>query len=77
MKTAPLFRKIILNCNDIVQKLGLPSMLDYFERPEISSSPDIASNVAVSQCACVSLEYALAKLLLSWNIKADYAVGHR
>ena len=77
MKTAPLFRKIILECNDIVQKLGLPSMLDYFERPEIPSSLDIEDNIAVSQCACVSLEYALAKLLLSWNIKADYAVGHR
>ena len=77
LKTAPLFREIILECDEIVQKLGLPSMLDYFERPETSSSLDIESNVAVSQCACVSLEYALAKLLLSWNIKADYAVGHR
>ena len=77
MKTAPLFRKIILKCNDIVEKLGLPSMLDYFERPEPSPSLDSEGKVAVSQCACVSLEYGLAKLLLSWNIKADYAVGHR
>lgn len=77
MKTAPLFRRIILECDNIVQKVGLPSMLDYFKRSEFSSSLDDEGDVAVSQCACVSLEYALAKLLISWNIKADYAVGHR
>ena len=78
MKTAPLFRKIIEKCNDIIEKLGLPSMLDFFHRPGPSSPPrDSESNVAVSQCACVSLEYALAKLLISWNIKPDYAMGHR
>ncbi|KAL8719406.1 MAG: hypothetical protein Q9225_003591 [Loekoesia sp. 1 TL-2023] len=77
MRTSPLFRKIILKCDDIIQKLGLPSMLDVFRIPE-QPAPSLESEsmAAISQCACVSLEYALAKLFMSWNIKPDYAVGH-
>ncbi|KAL9583818.1 MAG: hypothetical protein Q9212_002491 [Teloschistes hypoglaucus] len=78
MRTCPLFRKTILKCNDIVHKLGLPNMLDVFRTPG-QSAPSLESEsmTAVAQCACVSLEYALAKLLIFWNIKPDYAVGHR
>lgn len=78
MKTSPQFRRIISECDSIVQKLGLPSMLNILQNSANQSHClGSESMIAVSQCACVSVEYALAKLFISWNIKPDYAIGHR
>lgn len=78
MKTSPQFRRSISECDNIVQTLGLPSMLNILQNSANQShSLETESMIAVSQCACVSVEYALAKLLISWNIKPDYAIGHR
>lgn len=78
LKTCSLFRKFILQCDSILQDLGFPSILDFLHgKKETSSSSGQNEETVVSQCACVALEYALAQLLISWNIKPDFAVGHR
>lgn len=81
MDTYPPFRRIIMNCDRIIQGLGLacPSIVDYMldqgrDRKEIL---DDASQVVASQCALVALEYALAKTFMSWGITPDHVVGHR
>ena len=78
MKTAPLFRETMMKCNYILQRLGLSNMLELLQTSKGSSPPlDSEDQVAMSQCACVSLEYSLAKLFISWNVRPDYVVGHR
>ena len=78
MRSSPQFRTTILQCDHIIQELGLPSMLEVLQNSRVQSLPLESQNmVAISQCACVSLEYALARLFISWNIKPDYVLGHR
>ncbi|KAM0544995.1 hypothetical protein ACHAPJ_011576 [Fusarium lateritium] len=80
MTTYPPFKDIIMSCDQIIQGLGLgcPSLLKYMVCKDGTHS-DILSDVEhlmVSQCACIALEYALAKVFMSWGIKPDYVVGH-
>jgi acyl transferase domain-containing protein len=79
MDTSPLFKKLILECDNIIQDLGFSSILDFLHNNDktVSQSPQLYDRIIISQCACVSLEYALAKLMISWNIVPDLAIGHR
>lgn len=79
MDTSPLFKKLILKCDNIIQGLGFPSILDFLRNNEktASHSPRLDDRIIMSQCACVSLEYALAKLMISWNVVPDLLTGHR
>ena len=74
-QTSSLFRRIILQCDQIVQALGCPSITAYVdgETPK-PLSPE--QDVIASQCACVALEFALAKLLMSWSLQPDCVIGH-
>lgn len=78
MRTSSQFRQTIMDCDHVIRQMGLPSMLNIFE-DTAKQSPSLVSEsmIAIAQCACVSLEYALAKLLISWNIKPDIVIGHR
>lgn len=81
MKTFPPFRDTIMSCDKIMQGLGLacPSILDfiqYKDHGKMNALTDI-EKLIVSQCACVALEYALARMFISWGIKPDYVMGHR
>ncbi|OBS25289.1 hypothetical protein FPOA_05822 [Fusarium poae] len=80
MYTYPPFRDVIKSCDRIVQGLGLecPSILNYIlpgTEDELASLSHI-EHLMVSQCACVALEYALAKTFISWGIKPDHVIGH-
>ncbi|RGP61684.1 polyketide synthase [Fusarium sporotrichioides] len=80
MATYPPFRDIIKTCDRIIQDLGLgcPSIVNYI-LPGIEDglvSISVVEHLMVSQCACVALEYALAKMFISWGIKPDYVMGH-
>ena len=78
MDTSPLFRKIILQCDNIIQDLGFPSILKFLRNDKtVSRLPQPDHEIIISQCACVSLEYALARLMISWDITPDLAIGHR
>lgn len=81
MSTFPLFRDIIMSCERVVQGLGLacPSILSFI-LPEGQAGKHAQTDVeemVASQCACVALEYALAKIFISWGIVPDYVMGHR
>ncbi|GKU21831.1 unnamed protein product [Fusarium langsethiae] len=80
MATYPPFRDIIKTCDRIIQDLGLgcPSIVNYI-LPGIEGglvSISVVEHLMVSQCACVALEYALAKMFISWGIKPHYVMGH-
>ncbi len=79
MDTSPLFKKLILECDTIIQDLGFSSILDFLCNNDKTAlqSAQLNDRIIISQCACVSLEYALAKLMISWNIVPDLAIGHR
>lgn len=81
MSSFPPFRDIIMNCDRIIQGLGLgcPSILNYIlyrDEGGLESLTDIEQDI-VSQCACIAVEYALARIFMSWNIIPDYVTGHR
>lgn len=75
MNTSLFFKEQILHCDAIVQGLGFPSFLSFLHKNTEAMSVD--DEIVTSQCACVALEYSLAKLFMSWNIVPDYVVGHR
>ncbi len=78
METSPLFREIVTSSNTILQALGLEGILDVLENDDEAktSIPDNDREVAL-QCACLAVEYALARLFISWSVKPDIVMGHR
>ncbi len=78
MYTFPLFREVIMSCDGIIQGLGYPSILSILckDRGGVKAL-DGAEQIIASQCACVALEYALAKMFTLWGIMAEYVMGHR
>lgn len=76
METSPAFRGTVRQCDLAIQSLGFPSITSYLTGDFDEDSP-LSRQIAVSQCACVALEYALATMLISWGIVPSYIVGHR
>lgn len=75
MNTSSFFREQILRCDSIIQGLGFSSFLSFLHKDtdsQLASDENI-----ISQCACIALEYSLAKLFMFWNIVPDYVAGHR
>lgn len=78
LSSSPFFRNEIYNCDKIVQDLGFPSFMSYFVKEDgRQTTPTSAEDIITSQCACVALEYCIAKLFMSWNIVPSYVFGHR
>ncbi|KAF5020202.1 hypothetical protein F66182_7767 [Fusarium sp. NRRL 66182] len=80
MTTYPPFQDIIMSCDRIIHTLGLgcPSILNYIllhDQGHLDTLTDV-EHLMASQCACVALEYSLAKILISWGIKPNYVLGH-
>lgn len=78
MSTFPPFRNIIMSCDRIIQGLAYPSILSmlYKDQGRMEALNDVEQIIA-SQCACVALEYALARIFMSWGMMPDYVMGHR
>lgn len=76
LETCPTFREWVLKCDMILQRFAVPSVLDYLSTEPTSDDPD-EQDVCLIQCACVTLEYALAKLLISWGLMPSHVIGHR
>lgn len=78
MDTCAYFREQVHHCDKIVQDLGFPSFLGFFSGGQAGPGPLMDSvEMVSSQCACFSLQYSLARLLMSWNIVPTHAAGHR
>jgi acyl transferase domain-containing protein len=78
MYTFPLFKEVIMSCDGIIQGLGYPSILSILHKGRGGGKAlDGAEQIIASQCACVALEYALAKMFLLWGIMPKYVMGHR
>ncbi|ORY65436.1 uncharacterized protein BCR38DRAFT_432775 [Pseudomassariella vexata] len=77
MYTFPAFREDVMTCEGILQGLGYPSMLSILCRDQGDAMAlDSAELIIASQCACMALEYALAKMFMSWGILPNYIMGH-
>ncbi|KAL8861117.1 MAG: hypothetical protein Q9178_002331 [Gyalolechia marmorata] len=77
LDTSPFFRNEVHKCDKIVQDLGFPSFMSYlFKEDKAQETLAIAEDIITSQCACIALEYCIAKLFLSWNIVPTYVFGH-
>ena len=78
MYTFPPFKEVITTCDGIIQGLGFPSILSIICSDRGGAGVlDDAEQSIVSQCACVALEYALAKTFMLWGIIPKYVMGHR
>ncbi|RYP75913.1 hypothetical protein DL771_002177 [Monosporascus sp. 5C6A] len=80
MSTCSQFRDIIMDCDRIIKKLGVacPSIVNFIlckDQGGMDALTYMEQNIA-SQCACVALEYALARIFMSWGIMPDYVMGH-
>ena len=82
LHTAPVFRQKVTECEGILHEKGLPELCptqilngDFI--PSETAEDGGAEWLAYSQVACFVLEYALASLLISWNIQPDIVIGHR
>lgn len=78
MTTSTTFRDIILDCDRIIQRLDCPSIIDIISdhqgRMKIWNEVE---QMMAWHCACVAVEYGLAKMFMSWGIMPDYVMGHR
>ncbi|KAI0470409.1 hypothetical protein GGR56DRAFT_149086 [Xylariaceae sp. FL0804] len=78
LQAFPAFRETVVECDNTLKSLGHPSILEYFSAEDVDNAR--ASNrteeTVVSQCACVTLEYALAKMIISWGIVPEYVMGY-
>ena len=77
-ETSPLFKSIIQKSNKFIQSLGFPDILHLLQNKGSNFRSEDNNNQVISfQCACVVVEYALAKLWMSWNVIPDMLIGHR
>ncbi|KAG9246421.1 hypothetical protein BJ878DRAFT_560770 [Calycina marina] len=77
MNTSPEFKTMVEDSNQVVKKLGYPGFLSYFYKDQSRFEKlDTCDQIIASQCACFVMEYAMGKLILSWNIKPSYVMGH-
>ena len=75
--TSPIFRNSVLECDQHLQRMGFPTVLPMIEgSQELSAQPE-GEQTIISQSACFTIEYALAKLWQSWNVMPDLVIGHR
>ena len=78
IETSPFFKDTVKHCDKLVEGLGFPSVLRLLQSKDSDTTFGSESERIISfQCACVIIEYALAKLWMSWNIVPDVVLGHR
>lgn len=78
IETSPLFKSILENSDRYLRSLGFPGILHLLQSKDSSADSKDENDQMISfQCACVVIEYALAKLWMSWNVIPDMLIGHR
>ncbi|KAL7939401.1 hypothetical protein V8C35DRAFT_326452 [Trichoderma chlorosporum] len=78
LSTVPNFRKIVVDCDTILSNHGFSPVTPFLSNNSVAANKSgiVEEDVVVSQCACFILQYALAKLWMSWGIVPDLIVGH-
>jgi acyl transferase domain-containing protein len=71
LQTLTEFRNIIDDADAYLLSLGFESILPYITG-SLRSEDGIISN-----CACIALQYAIARLMMRMNIQPDVLIGHR
>lgn len=78
MKTSPFFRTVVQQCSAILMEFEIQSLVDFLDNDGTRSHPGSKDDeIIATQCFCVVLQYALARLVMSWGILPQYLVGHR
>jgi acyl transferase domain-containing protein len=79
LSTVPDFRKTVFDCDKILSNHGFSPVTNFLSNNQVAANKSsmVEEDVVVSQCACFILQYALAKLWMSWGIVPDLIVGHR
>ena len=74
IETEPVFREAVVTVSNLVRELGRSwSLIDELMLPENESR--IAEN-SIAQPATFAVQYATAKLLMSWRIYPSSVIGH-
>jgi acyl transferase domain-containing protein len=76
--TVPSFRSDVLECDAILLDAGHKSILPIIQAPP-ASELHLGKEYGIQawQCAVFVIEYALARLWMSWNIHPNVLLGHR
>ena len=74
----PVFRKAVDQCSDIFESYLGERICDliFDDRIDKEKHERLMGDTSVIQPAIFTVEYAMAKLLLSWGIKPDAVIGH-
>nr|VFJ72080.1 MAG: Acyl transferase domain-containing protein [Candidatus Kentron sp. FW] len=74
-ETQPLFRETIERCGAILRDHNVP-LLDLLYPDGSNSELRLSDNMTWLQPVLFSLEYALARLWMSWGVTPDVVMGH-
>lgn len=75
--SVPSFRKDIDLCHEILVSMGFPGVLSIILSDGTTSNLDRLVEFEAFQASLLSLQYALARLWMSWGLEPAAVVGHR
>lgn len=78
-RSEPLFREIVDNCCEIIKadfNYDLREILYPSGQQDEKTSVEIITRTEFAQPALFVIEYAMAKLLMSWGVQAQAFIGH-
>ncbi|EPQ54389.1 polyketide beta-ketoacyl-synthase [Gloeophyllum trabeum ATCC 11539] len=75
-RTNPLFKHHIDECHEVLRTMGFPGVTQIIATESGESGLSKLEEFEAYQGAIFALEYALAKLWMSWGVKPDAVVGH-
>ncbi|KAK2462565.1 hypothetical protein APHAL10511_005408 [Amanita phalloides] len=73
--SSPLFKRHIDDCHAILTSAGFSGILSIIERGD-GPPGSMALEIEAFQSALLSVQYALAKLWMSWGLKPAAVIGH-
>ncbi|KAF8224464.1 polyketide beta-ketoacyl-synthase [Tricholoma matsutake] len=75
-RTSFLFKQVIDECHNILVMAGFPGVLAIITAGTDGCGLPVTEELEAYQAAIFALEYALAKLWMSWGMKPAAVVGH-